>query len=166
MLKKYSKFLDILEMIEKAVLAVTVGAMVVIMIYQIILRYIFSASNAWAEELVGYLFVLDVMLAAAIAIRRNSHLQIDILINLFPEKVKKVFTIIATVVGIVFLCFLFRYSLTLVSTATRNTSAGLHITMAIPYSALPLGAVLMILTSIETILKNIAELREGKETSV
>ncbi len=166
MLKKYTKFLDLLEKVEKILLAVTVGAMVLFMLYQVILRYIFRASNAWSEELVGYLFVLDVMLGAAIAIRRNSHLQIDVLINRFPPKVKNVFTIGATVVGIVFLCFLFRYSLTLCATATKNISAGLHISMAIPYAVLPVGEVLMVLSSIEVILKNIAELRGKKEESV
>lgn len=165
MLKKYSKFLDFVEKIEKALLAVTVGAMVVFMLYQVILRYIFRASNAWSEELVGYLFVLDVMLGASIAIRRNSHLQIDVLINRFPPKVKNIFTIVATAVGVVFLCFLFQYSVGLCKTATTNISAGLHISMAIPYAVMPVGEVLMILSSIEVILKNIAEFRGDKEAS-
>lgn len=165
MLKKYSKLLDFIEKIEKILLTVTVGAMIVIMLYQVILRYIFRNSNAWSEELVGYLFVLDVMLGASIAIRRNSHLQIDMLINRFPPKVKSVFTIVATVVGIVFLCFLLQYSVGLCKTAVTNISAGLHIPMAIPYAVMPVGEVLMILSSIEVILKNVEQIRTDKGVS-
>ena len=43
MLKAYSKFLDVLEKIEKAILAITVAIMIVVIVYQVILRYIFSA---------------------------------------------------------------------------------------------------------------------------
>ena len=95
MLRGYSKFLDVLEKVEKAILAVTVGIMVIIIAYQVIMRYIFAHANSWSEELARYLFIYDVMIGAAIAIRRNSHLQIDILINLMKPKVRTILTISA-----------------------------------------------------------------------
>src|SRR5699024_5885989 len=73
MLRGYSNFLDVLEKIEKVILAVTVGIMVLIIAYQVIMRYIFAHANSWSEELARYLFIYDVMIGAAIAIRRNSH---------------------------------------------------------------------------------------------
>ena len=163
MLKAYSKFLDLLEKVQKTILAVTVPVMVLVMLYQVVLRYVFSNSNSWSEELVRYLFILDVMLAASIAVRRNSHLQIDVLINCFSPKLKRIFTIAATLAGIVFLALLFWYSLDLCMTATSNVSPGLGIPMSIPYACVPLGAVLMILTSIEVILKTVEELRHEEE---
>ena len=163
MLKAYSKFLNAVEKVEKVILAASMAAMVVLMLYQVILRYVFSASNSWSEELVRYLFILDVMLAASIAVRRNSHLQIDVLINCFSPKLKRIFTIAATLAGIVFLALLFWYSLDLCMTATSNVSPGLGIPMSIPYACVPLGAVLMILTSIEVILKTVEELRHEEE---
>ena len=163
MLKTYSKFLNAIEKVEKVVLAASMAAMVILMLYQVILRYVFSASNSWSEELVRYLFILDVMLAASIAVRRNSHLQIDVLINCFSPKLNRIFTIAATLAGIVFLALLFWYSLDLCMTATSNVSPGLGIPMSIPYACVPLGAVLMILTSIEVILKTVEELRHEEE---
>ena len=72
-MKGYGKFLDGIEKIEKLFLAVTVAIKIIVIIYQVILRYVFSASNAWSEELARYLFIYDVMVAAAIATRRYSH---------------------------------------------------------------------------------------------
>ena len=69
-MKGYGKFLDGIEKIEKLFLAVTVAIMIIVITYQVILRYVFSASNAWSEELARYLFIYDVMVAAAIATRR------------------------------------------------------------------------------------------------
>lgn len=164
MIKAYSKFLDKLETAEKIFLGITVAIMIIVMVYQVVLRYCFSAANSWSEELARYLFIYDVMIAAAIATRRNSHLQVDFLINLLKPKVKCIFTILATLAGIVFMVFLFNYSLTLCQTAAKNISAGLQISMSIPYACMPIGVVLMILTSLEVIFKNILQIRElGKE---
>ncbi|MGI6688910.1 MAG: TRAP transporter small permease [Christensenellales bacterium] len=163
MLKKYSKFLDALEKVEKVLLAISLSVMTVVIIYQVALRYVFSASNAWSEELARYLMVFSVMVASAIALRKNSHLQIDILINRFNPRMKAIFTIASTIAGIVFLGYLFIYSLDLMKLGMRNTSAGLGFVMAIPYAAIPLGVVLMVLASLEVIFKNLEELRQGKE---
>lgn len=166
MLKAYSKFLDKLETVEKVFLGISVAIMIIVMVYQVILRYCFASANSWSEELARYLFIYDVMIAAAIATRKNSHLQVDFIINLFKPKIKCIFTIGATVVGIVFLAFLFAYSLTLCQTASSNISAGLKISMSIPYACMPIGVVLMILTSIEVIFKNVWQIKElGKEVN-
>ena len=159
MLRGYSKFLDVLEKVEKAILAVTVGIMVIIIAYQVIMRYIFAHANSWSEELARYLFIYDVMIGAAIAIRRHRHLQ--------KPKVRTILTIIATLAGMVFMVFLLSYSITLVQTGARTMSAGLGIPMSIPYSCMPVGIVLMLLTSIEVLFKNISALRgAGKEAQV
>jgi len=160
LIRTYSKFLDKLETVEKIFLGITVAVMIIVMVYQVVLRYCFSAANSWSEELARYLFIYDVMIAAAIATRRNSHLQIDLLINLLKPKVKSIFTIIATLVGIVFLMFLLNYSLTLCQTAENNISAGLKISMSIPYACMPIGIILMILTSFEVIFQNLLQIQE------
>ena len=163
-MKAYSKFMDVVEKIIRILLFITVAVMVVVMIYQVILRYVFSASNSWSEELCRYLFIYSVMLGAAIAVRRNSHLQIDVLTGRFSPRLKNIVTIIATLAGIVFLGYLFFYSLSLMKTGAKTASAGIPgVNMAMTYFAIPLGIVLMVLCSIEVILKNVHELRAGKE---
>ena len=112
MIKAYSKFLDILEKIQRVILTVSVPAMVLIMFYQVVMRYVFHNSPAWSEELVRYLFIL---------------------------------------------------SLELVRSGAPNTSAGLGLPMSIPYTCVPIGTALMVLTSIEVILKNIQELADEKK---
>ena len=100
-------------------------------------------------------------IAAAIAIRKNSHLQIDVLINCFKPRTKVWFTLVSTLVGMVFLVFLLIYSIGLVQTGGSNISVGLNIPMSIPYASIPIGVVLMLLTSVEVVLKSIEDLKEG-----
>ena len=163
MIKAYSKFLDILEKIQIVLLTVSVPAMVLIMFYQVIMRYVFANSPAWSEELVRYLFIFNVMMAAAIAVRRNSHLQIDVLLNVLKPRARTIFTVCATAVGTVFLVYLFILSLELVRSGMPNTSARLGPPMSVPYTCVPVGTALMALTSVEVILKNLQELFHKKE---
>ena len=160
-MKAYSKFLDIVEKIEKVMLCISVAVMLVVMIYQVILRYIFANATAWSEELARYLFIFQVMLASAIGIRRNSHLQIDALIHLLKPRWRMLSTVISTLIGVVFLCFLLVYSIDLVKTGANNLSVGLGVPMSIPYLCLPIGTVLMILTSVEVIFKQVRDFRKG-----
>ena len=44
-----------------------------------------------------------------------------------------------------------------------NITPGLQVSMAIPYACMPLGAVLMILTSFEVIGKNVEKLKQCKK---
>ena len=144
-MKAYSKFLDIVEKIEKALLCISVAVMLVVMIYQVILRYVFAHATAWS----------------AIGIRRNSHLQIDALIHLLKPRWRMLSTVISTLIGVVFLCFLLVYSIDLVKTGANNLSVGLGVPMSIPYLCLPIGTVLMILTSVEVIFKQVRDFRKG-----
>ena len=62
----------------------------------------------------------------------------------------------------VFLAFLLMYSIQLVKTGGTNTSVGLQIPMSVPYLSIPIGTILMLLASVEVILKNIEQLKEGR----
>ena len=164
MLKTYSKILDILEKIAKVFLAITAAAMVLVLFYQVVMRYIFNNAAAWPEELARYLFIYDVMVAAAIAVRRNSHLQIDALIGKMSPKTRAIFTIISTVLGGAFLVYLLIYSITLVSTGTKTMTTALPFSMAVPYRCIPVGVIMMLLASVEVIFKNIDIIRgKGEE---
>ncbi len=159
MYKGYSRFLDFLEKIEKFILTATVLIMMFTMLYQIILRYCFSAGNAWSEELTRYLFIFNVMIACAMAVRHGSHLQIDVLVSGLKTKDKCILTLISTFLGICFMLFLLVYSVNLCVIASNNISPGLEIPMSIPYASMPIGTVLMILAALEVIFKQLEILR-------
>ena len=110
-----------------------------------------------------YLFIYDVFIGSAIALRKNSHLQVDVFLNLMKERTKYIYTIVVTILGILFLAVLFVYSISLCKISAVNITPGLQVSMAIPYACMPLGAVLMILTSFEVIGKNVEKLKQCKK---
>ena len=155
MLKAYSKFLDVLEFISKKLIGILMALMVVIMCYQVVLRYVFHNANIWSEEITRYMFVYAVLLGSFVAVRRNSHLTVDFLVNIMNPKVRRYFTIVTSLVVIAFLIYLLPLSYNLSLDTMKSMSAGLRIPMGYIYMAIPVGTLLMILGMIEVILKKI-----------
>lgn len=47
--------------------------------WAVVMRYVFNAAPAWVDEIVGFLLVAMVMLAAAQTLRRGEHIGVDLL---------------------------------------------------------------------------------------
>ena len=159
MLKAYSKFMSILEKIALVIVGVMMIIMVAVMVYQVILRYCFNNSNIWSEELARFLFVWVSLMGSFVAVRRNSHLKVEFIVNLLKGEARKYFTLIIDIAVILFLIYLLPLSYELTLSTFKNISAGLKVPMAVGYAAIPVGTVLMILGMIEQILIKLA----GKE---
>lgn len=159
MLTKYITFLDNLSKILCYVIAALAAAMTAIILYQVVLRYCFNAANIWAEELAKFMFVWVTMLGSSIAIRRNAHLRVDLLITIMRPKYRLIVQIISYIAILCLLVYICRLGVTLMGNTMVNRSAGLRVPMAIPYSAVPVGCFLMALTCIEYIALKVVELR-------
>ena len=48
---------------------------------QVIWRYVFNNSLSWSEELSRYLFAWLIFVGAAIAVKENTHIRVDIIFN-------------------------------------------------------------------------------------
>jgi len=49
--------------------------------WAVIMRYVFNAAPVWVDEVVGFLLVAIVMLAAAQTFRRGEHIGVDLLVG-------------------------------------------------------------------------------------
>jgi TRAP-type C4-dicarboxylate transport system permease small subunit len=49
--------------------------------WAVVLRYLFNAAPVWVDEVVGFLLVGIVMLAAAQTFRRGEHIGVDLLVD-------------------------------------------------------------------------------------
>ena len=160
-LKAYSKFLDVVELICRKLIGILMALMVIVMCYQVVLRYVFNSANIWSEEVTRYMFVYAVLFGSFVAVRRNSHLQVDFLINLMKGNLKRYFTLVTSVVVLAFLVYLLPLSYNLALDTMRSVSPGLNLPMGWVYMAIPIGTLLMILGMIEIILKKITNTEEG-----
>jgi TRAP-type C4-dicarboxylate transport system permease small subunit len=61
-----------------ALAAIALLASLVLIVYSVAMRYVLNQPVAWVDELVGYLLVATVMLAAADTLLEGEHIAVDI----------------------------------------------------------------------------------------
>lgn len=131
--------------LEEVFLVVSLFVMVLLMFTQSVSRYAFGNSFIWGSELAQYLHVWQIWIGASLAVRMQSHIRVDVFINLFPKTVKKYLDLIGTIAWFIFALFLAYEGTKYVMDmqASGQTSPSLKIGMWIPYLAIPIGGTLM-----------------------
>jgi TRAP-type transport system small permease protein len=123
------------------------GAVILLFVYmvgaivtQVIGRYVFNFSIAAAEETATFAQIWMVLFGAGVAMRRNQHVGIDILIALCPKPVQRAVVLAATLIGLWFLWVVFINSFPLIEVGKLQRSPALQWPMDVTYMALPIGA--------------------------
>lgn len=153
-LNAYSKFLNVLTKILRAVLLTLLAAMVLIMFYQAVMRYVFVNAQPWCEELALYLGIFCIMLGLGLASRIDSHLQVDFLTRLYKPEIRCLMTAIWSVVTIVIMLVFGYYAISLMVNHATARSVTMPITMKQIYTVFPVSAFILILYSIEIVARN------------
>ena len=73
----------------KAIIAILLIAMVVLVFGNVVLRYCFNSGIAISEELSRWLFVWMVFLGAIVGLREHAHLGVDGLVKALPPAGRK-----------------------------------------------------------------------------
>jgi len=136
---------DKIEKVIMIALSIMFLVMVGAIFLQVVMRYVFNNANAWSEELARYTFVWLTLLGASVAVRKTSHF-----INLMPRKLVKILYIFTNALLIAFFLVVIKYGFDLVAITFKQKSAGMGMPMAYPYLALPVGAILMLMFTIES----------------
>ena len=77
-----------------------------VLLVNAIMRYFFNNPIRWSEEVVTSLFVWTVFIGSAYAYRNHSHLGVDVLVKMFPEKARNVVDFIIAVLEMLVLIML------------------------------------------------------------
>jgi len=77
-------------------------AMMVIVTFDVILRYFLNAPTVWAGEVASFLTIAVVFLGLAQNMRLGDHIRIDVFTNLLSARPQLFLDVIAHAVGIVF----------------------------------------------------------------
>jgi TRAP-type C4-dicarboxylate transport system permease small subunit len=73
--------------------------------YQFFTRYVLGDSAAWTEEIARYLLIVVCFVGASMAVRRNTHIQVEFLYRYLPQKVGRALSTMVDIVRIAFLAY-------------------------------------------------------------
>ncbi len=91
-----------IDRIEENLMALILGLMTMITFTNVILRKFFASGLLWGLEATVFLFAWLVLLGASYLVKKNAHLGVDALINLFPPKIRRLTALVAVAISIVF----------------------------------------------------------------
>ncbi|MDR3331609.1 MAG: TRAP transporter small permease [Synergistaceae bacterium] len=156
-MKQFKKTLDMIHELTQYVLFALLSAMVVIVFAQVIFRFVLHASLPWSEEAARYIMVWISMLGASIGLRSRGHIGVEALVMIFPASIRRFISVIATIVAGIFFAGVVFYGFKILKVVAAQESPAMESSMAIPYSSIMVGAVLMLLYSIEELARLVSD---------
>lgn len=150
-----SRISDFLNRICEVALIIFLAAMAVVVFLQVLFRYVLHLPLFWTEEFARYCLVWASLLGAAVALKRGEHIAVTFLLDTFPKKVARVLTIVAQVSVIFILTVMVWGGIKLVLVTSAQISPALRIPMAVPYLALPVGAVIMLFHELSSLTQRL-----------
>ena len=138
-LKSLNSYLEYLAIF---VLLVTLPTMLFAVGIQVVLRYSIGMPIFWIEELSRYLMVWSTFFGADLALRRNQHVTIQMLIDCLSPRHQRYIEIVVSALIAAFAFFVLYYGFALIRVVreTNQVSPALGVSMVVPYLAIPLAA--------------------------
>lgn len=131
-----------LSMIENAVIILGLSAMFLILLAQVIMRYVFSRPLTWSEEAARFIFVYVSFIGISYAYRQKGHIRMEVVVNLFPQAVRRGLEVFINLGTIALFCYMIPFSFRFIGIQAGVKATATHIPMSIVYTALPLGMAL------------------------
>lgn len=139
----YVRIGNVYNKIEEYLLVSSLVFTVLLVFYQVIMRYVFNNSSFWSEELARYIFMWQIWMGASIGFKDDKHIKIEFFTNMLRGKVKVFFSLLSNLLMLAFCIFLvvkgweflkLTYMLKMVTPALRYSYVYVYASM--PLSAL------------------------------
>jgi TRAP-type C4-dicarboxylate transport system permease small subunit len=132
-----------------------------VIVQEVVRRFVFNFSSAWAEESARYAFIYLGYVGAAYAVRERAHIRFDILLQRLPPRAHGWVFIFAELATLVFAGFAFWWSMHTIGQLVNfgAESPVLRVNKAWFVAAVPLGFALIMLRGVQAILRDLGDLR-------
>lgn len=137
----------------KYLIVAIVAILAVILIAAVFYRYALNDAFAWSEEGSKYLMVWLTFLGAPIALRHAAHINIDLLVKLFPPRGRQAFYLFIHLIIIATMGILLWKGWGFAQLGARQVASSFSLSMVWMYVAVPIGSALTCLVAVEHVLR-------------
>ncbi len=134
--------------------------------YQVITRFVFNAPSTWSEVASRSFIVWSVFLGSAPTFRSDGMMRVEIIYSLVPRRWHWLLESLIAVLCLIFLVVLAWFGAKMGYRVRGQTLAGMDISIAWAYAALPFGAVFSILAVVARYLERVVAARRSRDDSV
>jgi TRAP-type C4-dicarboxylate transport system permease small subunit len=108
----------------------------------ILFRYVMTNPLPWTEELARYTMIWMGLMAISMGVKRESHLGLNIIVNLLPEMLQTLLKMISRILMGLFLYILMVYGGKMAMNGMHQTMPALQIPMGYVLIAVPLSGLI------------------------
>jgi TRAP-type C4-dicarboxylate transport system permease small subunit len=158
------KVLNTILNLDLIIAGIALTALILFTFSGVIMRYLVNRPITWGEEFQLFCIVVIVFLGAGAGFKMGTHVAIDIIVERFPEKARKIVEIIICVFSIIVLIYFTVQSSSLAAQMfrTNRISNILHIPYFLIYGTFPAGCLLMIGSYILSVYRRLSGGEENK----
>ena len=165
-LKRLVNGIDALSKWTGRVVSYLIPVMMLILVYEVVLRYIFNEPTRWAHELTLYMFGSYFMLLGGYALYSRAHITMDLLYNRWSPRTKATADVFTYLFFFFFIGFLLWLSgdWALAAVLRLEHSRSAWGPPVWPFKLiLPLSAFLLLLAGVSKFIRDLTMAIRGKE---
>ncbi len=163
----YKHIVNVYNKAEEYFLITALAVTVILIFYQVVMRYVFNNSSSWTEEMSRYLFIWMTWLGTSLGAREHKHIRVELLectfINRGRLKAKNTLLILIYLIWLFITVFLaiygMEYALEMVSRGA--VSPAMRLPMVYVGLAIPVGCTAVSLRLIYELYLEVRKLLKG-----
>lgn len=128
-----------------AIASASLGGAVLVAFYQVVARFVLEQPSTWSEVLTRFLLHWMVFLGLTGAFRAGALVSVDLCWRLSRGRFRQILDLFITGVSLALMAGLVWYGIAIVERIRFQTLAGLDISIAFAYAAIPVGAGLAVI---------------------
>ena len=120
-------------------------AVAVVVLLQVLMRYLFAYPNPWSEEVSRFCFIWLSLLGASLAVEHRAHFRFDQVTGKLAPRTKRAVETGARAVVLIFALLLVGTGIALMDLTMAERSPALNLPVALVYAAVPVSGALMVI---------------------
>ena len=153
---------DVINKISLVLVVVFLSAMVIIVLLQVFFRFILNNALPWPEEISRYLMVWGTFLGSGIACKYESHIGLSFIRERINAKYQGIIEFFVNCCILLFLAVCIWKGIIIFKFTLKQISPSAHISMAWPYSSVPICSAIMFIHILNSFFERNASLNTRK----
>lgn len=166
-MQKISSIIDsITDIISGHLQGLLIFLLMVMVLVEVLTRYVMQSPLSIADEMGGYFLVSITFLGLGYTWKEKGHVRVELLINLFAEKIQRIVRFITLIAATLFCLPMIAGCYSLLQDSLlfgMRSGSWMRIPLVYPQSLLLIGSVLLLLQLVSEILKAILALKTGSK---
>lgn len=151
----------VLNNLEDLVAAFFISITTILVVINIVLRYVFNSGLVWSEEVATGCFVWSVFIGAVAVFKHRGHVGVDIIVKRMPQGMQKAIGLITDIILVALNGYMSYLSIIYISKSYTKMTPVLGISSVYISSSVLIAFVLMTLYSIKFVWQDVTG--SGKE---